>query len=117
MSKREGFYFPASCEESARLLPDAERLAYYSAVILYGLTGQAPEGKGVVQAVFASTKKDLDAAINKRGKHDYPAQRKKKAASKGDAVQEARDEVAKAILAEREEGTDDAGKPSLRFAV
>lgn len=121
MGKHDGFFFPARCEEAARLLPDAERLAYYEAVILYGLTGQAPEGKGVAQAVFAATKKDMDAAINKRVKHDYPDKRRgngegrKRQSQPADEMQEARNEMAKAILAEREK--DDDGKPNLRFAV
>lgn len=51
--------------EAARMLSDADRLAYYDALFDYGFDGIEPELTGIPAAMFLLTKPNLDKSISK----------------------------------------------------
>ena len=61
----KGFTFFRSYYEAALELPDKQRLAFYDAVIAYGLNGEESELTGLEKAMFSLTKPNLDASRSK----------------------------------------------------
>lgn len=58
---RDSFIFYRSFYESAAELSPKDRAAFYEAIINYAFTGEEPETKGIVKAVFLIAKQSIDA--------------------------------------------------------
>lgn len=76
--------------EAARMLSDADRLAYYDALFDYGLDGIEPELTGIPAAMFLLTKPNLDKSISKSeagavGGASKPEAKRKQTLSKTEA--------------------------------
>lgn len=76
--------------EAARMLSDADRLAYYDALFDYGFDGIEPELTGIPAAMFLLTKPNLDKSISKSeagaiGGASKPEEKSKQTLSKTEA--------------------------------
>lgn len=76
--------------EAARMLSDADRLAYYDALFDYGFDGIEPELTGIPAAMFLLTKPNLDKSISKSeagavGGASKPEAKRKQTLSKTEA--------------------------------
>lgn len=76
--------------EAARMLSDADRLAYYDALFDYGFDGIERELAGIPAAMFLLTKPNLDKSISKLeagaiGGSSKPEAKRKQTASKPEA--------------------------------
>ena len=76
--------------EAARMLSDADRLAYYDALFDYGFDGIEPELTGIPAAMFLLTKPNLDKSISKSeagavGGASKPEAKRKQTLSKAEA--------------------------------
>lgn len=76
--------------EAARMLSDADRLAYYDALFDYGFDGIEPELDGIPAAMFLLTKPNLDKSISKSeagaiGGASKPEAKRKQTLSKTEA--------------------------------
>ena len=58
--ERKAFTFFRSYYSAAVELPDKQRLAFYDAIIHYGISGEEIELKGLAKAMFALVKPNLD---------------------------------------------------------
>lgn len=65
MNARKYFWFQRSFWEAAQTLSDADRLAFYDAIVGYALTREPPRVDGIVQALFPVVQHDLDFDWNK----------------------------------------------------
>lgn len=77
--------------DAGRLLPDAERLAYYDAIFDYGIYEEQPELTGVVAAMFTLAKPTLDSGLAKQdaGKKGGAVSRPKADAKQSESKSEA----------------------------
>lgn len=60
VEERQGFTFFRSYYEAAKELPDTQRLAFYDAVMRYGLNDEQSDLEGMVRALFILVKPNLD---------------------------------------------------------
>jgi hypothetical protein len=59
--KRDSILFYRSFYDAVKALPKKHQLAAFESIIEYGLNGVEPEGEGVISAIFALIKPQVDA--------------------------------------------------------
>lgn len=62
---RESFIFYKSFLECLQELPDTDRLALYDTIAHYGIEGENKETNGLVKAIFALIKPQIDANVTR----------------------------------------------------
>lgn len=119
VSKRKGFYFPAICYDIANELPERLKWPYVETIVRYMLFDIEPCTDDAVHLAFVSCKPHLDAVVNKRVRHNRSGDKKRKKVS--DEIQQAKDEVAAAILSanagKERDDNGGTGYHHLRFAI
>jgi hypothetical protein len=72
IKRLQGFTFFRSYYEAAIELPEKHRLAFYDAVVAYGLNGEEPTLTGLANAMFRLARPNLDTSRSKSRHKDEP---------------------------------------------